>query len=423
VVERDLIDNGLYISQQWETLCPAPVTAAYLARVKSQASPRPAAQTRPPAVDECAGKTRCYDAGNFVAEIVQAIPSITKATYDWHVVTLNVRFRNKTNQPLVLAYVPQTAAMSDNFGNSYRPSNPEVRGIGTIQANKADPQFALQPGESRAATFIQSRALPRAGNQPMGETFTLTLPITELQVLFNGQQIRTVRENSMTFPNFALGAGAPPAVNVGVAPSAQPSTPPAVSEVPPATGLPDQCGGRSNCYDTGLFMAEIVQATPSISKATYDWHVVTLSVRFRNKTNQPIVLAYVPQSASMSDNFGNSYRPSNPEVKGIGTIQGGKADPQFTLRPGESRAATFIQSRALPRAGNQPIGQTYTLTLPITELEVLYNGQQIRTVRENSMTFANFALGGGVPGVPNSEAVDNIKKAGDAIRGLFGGRK
>jgi hypothetical protein len=426
VVGADLINNGLHISQQWETLCPAPVTAAFVARVKAQRSAVPVVQTPPAAsVDACAGKTRCYDAGSFVAEIVQVTPSIVKLSDDWHVVSMSVRFTNKTDRQLVLAYLSKSGALSDNFSNSYRPSNPEdVKGMGAIAGNKADPQFALRPGESRAATFIQGRQLPRAGNQPMGQTYTFVTSIAELDVVYGGQQIRRIRENSLTFANFVFEETPPPTLNAG-GPPAPPPAPPGTGTIPPAPTLGDQCGGRSNCYDAGLFVAEIVQATPSITKATYDWHTITMNVRFRNKSDQPLVLAYVPATAALSDNFGNSYRsPANSaEVKGMGTIFRGKADPQFVLRPGESRAATFIQSRALPRAGNQPIGQTYTLTLPITELEVLYNGQQIKTVRENSMTFANFALGGGPPGVPNTEAIENIKKAGEALRGIFGGKK
>jgi hypothetical protein len=169
--------------------------------------------------------------------------------------------------------------------------------------------------------------------------------------------------------------------------------------------------------------------TPSIAKATYDWHVMTMNIRFRNKTNQPLVLAYVAGSGQLSDNFSNSYRPSSPpqDVKGMGILSGGKADPQFVLRPGESRAASFIHSRPLPRAGNQPMGQSYTFVLEIAELEVLYNGQQIRTQRENSLTLTGITAGGGAlsGAAPQNgaEAAENIKKAGEAIRGLFGGKK
>ena len=38
------------------------------------------------------------------------------------------------------------------------------------------------------------------------------------------------------------------------------------------------------------------------------------------------------------------------------------------------------------------IGSSYTFDVSIAQLEVIYNGQQVRTVREHTMTFPNFAL-------------------------------
>ena len=111
----------------------------------------------------------------------------------------------------------------------------------------------------------------------------------------------------------------------------------------------------------------------------------------------------------------------------MGVIAGGKADPQFVLRPGESRAATFIQSRAI-REQNKPMGEQYTFVMTIAELDVLYNGQQIQTKRENSLTFTGITMGSGAAAgsaaTPQSgaEAAESIKKAGEAIRGLFGNK-
>jgi hypothetical protein len=373
-----------------------------------------------PHVDACAGLQRCYDAGPFVAEIVQVTPSITKLTYNWHVMTMSIRFRNTTNAPLALGYIVRSGALVDNFGNRYVPSNPEdSRGIGKVDANKADPQFTLQPGESRAATFMQAREI-RDTNRPMGQTFTFNLSIAQLEVLYNGQQIRTTREHSLTFADWPIAAGAaPPASSGNTAPV--PGAP-----AGPAPALDDQCAGRPRCYDAGNFVAEIVQTTPSMVKFTYPWHVVEMNIRFRNKTNQPIVLAYGSRSGHLSDNFSNSYVPSNPQdVKGMGIIVPGKADPQFVLRPGESRAATFSQSREI-REQNKPMGVDYTYVMTISELAVLYNGQQIQTIRENSMTFTGITMGGATAGnaaAPARTTDENIKKATDAIRGIVDGRK
>jgi hypothetical protein len=409
-------------SLQFRGAVPANMPGAAPAGSPVSAAPAPAApQISANLPDQCAGRLRCYDTGPFVAEIVTVTPSIVRATYPWHVMTMNIRFRNKTNEPLTLAYVAASGALSDNFGNRYAPSSPpqDVKGMGVSDAAKADPQFVLQPGESRAATFIQSRQV-REQNKPMGETFTFVLSIAQLQVLYNGQQIRTLREHSLTFADWPPSGTATPPANSGPPPAGVPGAPPIVSEG-------DACAARPRCYDAGNFVAEVVQTTPSIVKATYPWHVATMSVRFRNKTNQPLVLAYAARSGSLTDNFSNQYVPGNPQdVQGMGVIGGGKADPQFVLRPGESRAATFVQSRQV-REQNKPMGQEYTFVMTIAELEVLYNGQQIRTQRENSLTFTGITMGGapGTTAAPQSgaEAVENIKKAGEAIRGLFGNRE
>jgi hypothetical protein len=415
---------------QFKGATPGNMTSA--APAPPAASPSPAAsQISATMPDQCAGRIRCYDAGPFFAEIVTVTPSIAKLSYDWHVMTMNIRFTNKTAAPLVLAYVAESGALSDNFGNRYRPSSPpqDVKGMGISTAAKADPQFVLRPGESRAATFIQSRQLPRAGNQPMGMTYTYVVSIAQLEVLYNGQQIRTVREHSVTFADWPPAGTAAPASPVSGGGGAPGAGAPAGGGAPVIVSQADECAGKARCYDAGNFVAEVVQVTPSIAKATYDWHVMAMNIRFRNKTNQPLVLAYVTGSGALSDNFSNSYRPSTgAELKGMGAVGGGKADPQFVLRPGESRAATFTHSRPLPRAGNQPMGQSYTFVLEIAELEVLYNGQQIRTQRENSLTLTGITAGGGAlssGAAPQSgaEAAENIKKAGDAIRGLFGGKK
>jgi hypothetical protein len=416
---------------QFKGAVPGNATSAAPSTPPASAPASAASQISANLPDQCAGRIRCYDAGPFFAEIVTVTPSIFKASYDWHVMTMNIRFTNKTTEPLVLAYVAESGALSDNFGNRYRPSSPpqDVKGMGISTAAKADPQFVLRPGESRAATFIQSRQLPRAGNQPMGMAYTFVVSIAQLQVLYNGQQIRTVREHSLTFadwPPSGTAAPAPPASSGGGAPA---GAAPTGGGAPVIVSQADECAGKTRCYDAGNFVAEVVQVTPSIAKATYDWHVMTMNIRFRNKTNQPLVLAYVAGSGQLSDNFSNSYRPSSPpqDVKGMGILSGGKADPQFVLRPGESRAASFIHSRPLPRAGNQPMGQSYTFVLEIAELEVLYNGQQIRTQRENSLTLTGITAGGGAlsGAAPQNgaEAAENIKKAGEAIRGLFGGKK
>jgi hypothetical protein len=115
------------------------------------------------------------------------------------------------------------------------------------------------------------------------------------------------------------------------------------------------------------------------------------------------------------DELGNRYGPSGaPEdAKGIGKVQGNRADPQFVLGPAQTRAATFGQSRTM--TGNtMVIGSRYSFDLSIAQLEVLYNGQQVRTVREYSLTFPDLALGG-----TPATTVDGLTDAAKKLRGIF----
>jgi hypothetical protein len=180
----------------------------------------PAAQGPPPEADACGGKPRCYDAGPFVAEIVQANASSAKYARAWHVVSMNIRFRNKTNQPIILGYVAGTGVLIDDLGNRYVPSGPpeDAKGIGKVQANRADPQFVLGPGQTRAATFGQSRVV--TGNTTViGSKYSFDVSIAQLEILYNGQQVRTIREHSMNFPEFGLGGS--PASTDGITDAAK----------------------------------------------------------------------------------------------------------------------------------------------------------------------------------------------------------
>lgn len=179
----------------------------------------------------------------------------------------------------------------------------------------------------------------------------------------------------------------------------------------PVGAAADPCAGNNRCYATGPIIAEVVQLA-SAQKQNNN-HSVRVSVRFRNMTDQPIALAYKSDSGSMLDNFGNPYKvdwrnPSN--VAGIGQMTRTKADPQFTLRPGEARTAVFTYSRYV---GKSAIGSVFNPDLVVAQLEIL-PGNQIRTVSEFSLSFANVPAGG---------LGDAASSVGDAGRQLAEGLK
>lgn len=156
--------------------------------------------------DPCGGSPRCYNAGNFIAEVMQVQPSAAGGARH-HTVSFNIRFRNISDKPIILGYKSGSSASTDNFGSPYYwgragTHDTSVKGIGYVTGRSADPQFTLNPGQTRNATFgmIRYEAKP-----PFAQAWNYDVVIPELEVL-PGQQIRTVRENSLNFANLAPGS-------------------------------------------------------------------------------------------------------------------------------------------------------------------------------------------------------------------------
>src|SRR5688572_16010637 len=455
VVAPDVINNGLHVSQQWETLCPGPVTPALIARAKGApggaqaargATPAPAAAAvaqRAPSV--CPPGRLCDEVPSFAA----AITDFKASQYDQSTkaVSATVRFVNKTNRPLILGYVRNASVAINEAGNRYTIEQPaNVGGIAEIAGGQFDPKFTVQPGQAADARFEfwwrwDGRAI-------IGQrAWDIDLTIREVNEMAPGQY-RFGQEHALQFKGVSVGnmtraapAGGSLATVSGAASPA--AAAPAATPAPAApaqvqANLPDACVGKIRCFDAGPFSAEILTATATREQSARPWHTVSMNMRFTNKSNAPIILAYVVPTGVLIDDLGNRYTPAGApnDAKGIGKVQARSADPQFVLRPGESRQATLGQVRVMRGTPTATvIGSSYTFDVSIAELEVIYNGQQVRTLREHTMTFPSFALTGGAgataaapagngaaPAAGTAETAENIKKAGDAIRGLFGNK-
>jgi len=196
VVQFHTLTDGA-LAAKVETPAPAADAAALAASAPVSSTAAPA-----PAVDACASQPRCYDAGPFTAQVTQVTTSQSGSN---HLVRLNIRFRNVGTQPLILAYTQRSGTMIDNHGNRYTIDwryADRIKGIGLVSPGKADPQFVLNPGESRNAAFEYSRYV---GKTAIGNVFTPDLAVEELQVL-SSQQVRSIREYSINYPNLTAGA-------------------------------------------------------------------------------------------------------------------------------------------------------------------------------------------------------------------------
>jgi hypothetical protein len=330
---------------------------------------RPAAAQ---ANDPCAGQEHCTEVPGLTATITDFRQSISG--YD-RFVTFTVRFRNVSSRPLILGLVRGSATTTDDRGNRYGAGT--VRGIGEIVGNTFDSKFTLRPGESGDARIETSW---RAGNKIYGTAFEIDLAVREIDVV-GSNQYALGKEHALHWNGF----GTAPTVAAAPAPVAEPP-----AEAPP----PEPCPEKKNTWcQAGVFVAEVTRLTPS--KSGYNQNL-QFTVRFRNLTRQPLVLAYTAGSAVVVDDAGNRYGSYDNLVRGIGISRGNQVNASFALRGGESRDATFTLSF---RAGNKPVGSKYTFDFSAEQLEILA-GNQIRSSREFAVGFRDLTASG--PGVTDA---------------------
>ena len=176
------------------------------------------------------------------------------------------------------------------------------------------------------------------------------------------------------------------------------------------------CGGQPLCVEAADFTATVTSFRTSTVGAS---RIINVSMRFQNRTAQPLVLGYVASSGITTDERGNRYIVYGPNgFRGIGLVYGSTFDPRLTLRPAGSGDAQFeMHLQATP----QNAGQTFTVDLTIDEINT--TGNQPTLGGEFPLHFEGLANGvsqgaGSLAGAPDSlaNAVSNLKS-------IFGKKK
>ena len=112
------------------------------ARRRPLRRPRPAAPAtgcRPISRMRASGRCVASTPARSSAEILTATATREQSyARPWHTVSMNIRFRNKTTEPIILGYVVPTGVLIDDLGNRYAPAGApnDAKGIGKVQANK-----------------------------------------------------------------------------------------------------------------------------------------------------------------------------------------------------------------------------------------------------------------------------------------------
>ncbi len=364
----------------------------------------------------CQRRTDCADVSTFTASVTDFRTS--QQDRGTRMVTTTVRFQNKTSRPLILGYVQNSGVATDDQGNRFVVYGAAaVRGIGEISSS-FDPKFVLQPGEASDARFEYVFRIPNA-NTILGTKYDVELAVREINPVA-GNQFRLGREHAIQFRGF--GPGWTSGGTVALQPSNDAVAQASPNSAPPPAMLPpevDQCAGKARCYGAGPFVAEVAQFTTS-TEGNRKYHVLRTNVKVRNVSSQPIILAYKATSDGATDNLGNRYYwgtagTYDMSVSGIGKVEGRNVDPQFVLRPGESRTATFSLVRK--DANGRELGTSWTQDLTLVQLEILPSNQ-VRVGREYAVSFKDLASGATDAG--SAAAQQAGKKLFDAVRARMG---
>ena len=131
----------------------------------------------------------------------------------------------------------------------------------------------------------------------------------------------------------AQGGGQQPAVSPSV--WAAPAQPQAQA----SSAFQSACGNQPMCYDAPDFAVAVVDFRMSMASG---YKLMDATLRFVNKTSQPLILGYLDGSAVALDDQGNRYVPyGNRGLAGIGLVNGATADPKFVLQPGSAGDARW----------------------------------------------------------------------------------
>jgi hypothetical protein len=340
----------------------------------------------------------CSENPSFVVQVTD-LRNSTSGRY--RVLTATLRFRNKLDRPLILGYVNGSGVVTDDLGNRYLIGSNGVRGIGVLGGNAVDTKFTLAPGETSEARFEYTW---EPGRAIVGTRYDMDLTVREVDAI-SGNQFKLGRERVLHFASAAVDRP------VGAAPSAAaPAVATPAATAPPASPQ-DFCAGVSRCVSAGPFIAQITGATPQ-GGAKDRHHTLVLNVRFRNVSNEPVVLGYKASSSNGTDNLGNQYYwgragTYDTSAAGIGTVSSREANASFAVAPGASRDATFklIRYNSL---GSQ-LGTGWVYDVVISQLEILPS-QQVRVGREFSLHFTDITANGIAAGAATvGDAVQDLK--------------
>ncbi|THF71541.1 hypothetical protein E7T06_02690 [Deinococcus sp. Arct2-2] len=299
--------------------------------------------------------TPSAEVGAFRAKVTDVRASTVGAN---RFLAVSLRIENKTPRPLILGLLRGSALATDDQGHRYVvASDAGVRGIGIVTDRSVDASFVLAPATS-SDLRLELLWRPASGDQ-IGTVFGLDLVLRELQPTAAGQ-VTLGTPYTLQFRSLR------------VTPAA---TEPAAAQ------------------DLGPFTAIVTDLSASVSANRRD-HLLRISVQLTNTTTQPLILAYVGTTGTVTDELGHRYfwgtaGTYDTSASGIGIVQGRTAATDLHLQPGEARTVVF---QVIRRGMEGGLGKVYRADLVLAQLEILPSpgaSQQVRVGRHYALGFSN----------------------------------
>jgi hypothetical protein len=205
--------------------------------------------------------------------------------------------------------------------------------------------------------------------------------------------------------------------NISLAQIQNASAPQAAAAVPQSSaatqtqpaGAPQICGNQPLCYESADFAATITHFRTSVVN---NYHVIDVTMRFQNKTQQQLILGYLVSSGIATDDRGNrSIVGGANGYHGIGLVAGSNFDPKFVVRPSGFGDAQF---ELVLQGWPQVIGFTYALDLAVAEINS-FEGNQHTLGEEYPIHFDRLRNGAGAASPMFAGGASAFGSAGNAI--------
>jgi hypothetical protein len=177
------------------------------------------------------------------------------------------------------------------------------------------------------------------------------------------------------------------------------------------------CGAKAYCYDTPHFAATVTSFRTSTVNG---YKIIDTSIRFLNKTDQPLILGYVTASGFATDDRGNRSAVGGPNgYRGIGLVVGNNFDPKMIVRPGGWGEAQF---ELVLQGSPEIVGFHYVLDLTVAEIKTL-EGNQHMLDGEFPLHFEGLANGVSQGAGSFAGAPDGLANAVSNLKSIFGKKK